>query len=144
MKRIVGITEPRPIINGSLPRSLRSLAPLAPLARYARSLALVLRAPLAPLARYARSLALVLRAPLAPLARYARSLALVLRAEFAPCPLPTRYARGACRGRGAPPSLRAAPAPPRRFAPMGLALAPRPVAARPLAAAVPTGRAGFA
>ena len=125
-------------------RSLRSLATLAPLARYARSLALVLRSSLAPLARCARSLALVLRSPLAPLARCARSLALVLRAEFAPSPLPTRFARGAGWGRGAPPSLRAAPAPPRRFAPLGLAPAPRPIAARPLAAAVPAGRAGFA
>ena len=104
----------------------------------------MLRTPLAPLARYARSLALVLRAPLAPLARSARSLALVLRAEFGPSPLPTRFARGAVRGRGSPPSLRAAPAPPRRFAPTGLARAPRPVAARPLAAAVPAGRAGLA
>ena len=144
MKKIVGTWVLHLIINGSVPHWLPSLAPLAPLARYARSLALVLRAPLAPLARYARSLALVLRAPLAPLARYARSLALVLRSEFGPSPLPTPYGRGAGWGRGAPPSLRAAPAPPRRFAPTGLARAPRPVAARPLAAAVPAGRAGLA
>ena len=108
-------------------------------ARALRSLATLARSPLC----YALPEA-VLRSPLAPLARYARSLALVLRSEFGSCSLPTRFARGARRSRGAPPSLRAAPAPPRRFAPLGLARAPRPVAARPLAAAVPTGRAGFA
>ena len=121
-------------------RSLRSLAhSCATRARSLRSLAPLARSPLC----YALPEA-VLRSPLAPLARSARSLALVLRAEFGPSPLPSRFARGAVRGRGSPPSLRAAPAPPRRFAPMGLALAPRPVAARPLAAAVPAGRAGFA
>ena len=53
---------------------------------------------------------------------------------------PPPYGRGAVRPLGAPPSLRAAPAPPRRFAPTGLALAPRPVLGAPLAPAVPRGR----
>ena len=55
-------------------------------------------------------------------------------------PAPPPFGRGAGRARGAPPSLRAAPAPPRRFAPSGLALAPRPVLGAPLAPAVPRGR----
>ena len=53
---------------------------------------------------------------------------------------PPPCGRGAVRPLGAPPSLRAAPAPPRRFAPSGLALAPRPVLGAPLAPAVPRGR----
>ena len=66
MKRIVGTWVLHLIISGSQPRSLRSLAPLArsPLC-YALPEA-VLRSPLAPLARYARSLALVLRAEFGP------------------------------------------------------------------------------
>ena len=125
---------------GRFARSLHSLAPLAPLARYARSLALVLRAPLAPLARYARSLALVLRAPrggatlshslrsLAPLARsplcYAlpslRSLAPLARSPlcYARSSAPARSPLALLGGRAGAAGLprRYAPPPPRRVA----------------------------
>ena len=53
---------------------------------------------------------------------------------------PPPYGRGAVRPLGAPPSLRAAPAPPRRVAPAGRALAPRPGGGAPVAPAVPRGR----
>ena len=85
--------------------ALHSLRSLATLARSPLCYALpraVLRSPLAPLARYARSLALVLRAEFGPCAlptRFARGPRKARGEPRAPEPPPEQSERGAGRGR---------------------------------------------
>ena len=134
---------------GRFARSLRSLAPLArsPLC-YALTEA-VLRSPLAPLARYARSLALVLRAPrggatLSPRsARSLRSLARPCATRLnRPRPAPHSLCSGGCAGAWGSPVASRRPRPTASLCPVGACSRAPPRCGSPLGGRCPYGACG--